>query len=253
MTPSQGRRVLLEVPIASVEDAQSAQEGGADRLELNAALSLGGLTPSLATLIEVKAAVKLPVIVMIRPRPGGFAYSAADFKVMQRDADLALQHGADGIVFGILNPDGQVDGDRCRSLVRQAGGRAAVFHRAFDVTPEPLPALEELIELGFRRILTSGQEETAYNGTALIAELIQRAAGRIEVLPGGGINRFTVADVVARTGCDQVHASLRRKREDRSVAARPQVSFGSAVRLPEDRHDGTCSNAVAELVELLRR
>jgi len=253
MTSSQSRGVLLEVPVASVEDALAAQAGGADRLELNAALSLGGLTPSLGTLIEVKAAVALPVLVMIRPRPGGFAYSEADFKVMQRDVDLALRHGADGIVFGILTTDGRVDMERCRRMLRQVGDRTPVFHRAFDVTPEPSEALEQLIELGFRRVMTSGQEETAYNGVKLIAELIRQAAGRIEVLPAGGINRFTVADVVARTGCDQLHASLRRKREDRSVAARPQVSFGGAVKLPEDRHDVTSAEAVAELRGLLLR
>src|SRR5438067_12013975 len=106
MTSSQNWRVLLEVAVASVEDALAAQGGGADRLELNAALSLGGLTPSLGTLIEVKAAVALPVLAMIRPRPGGFAYGEADLRVMQRDTDLVLQHGADGIVFGILTADG---------------------------------------------------------------------------------------------------------------------------------------------------
>jgi copper homeostasis protein len=245
MTPT--ARVLLEVAVASVEDALAAQAGGADRLELNAALALGGLTPSLGTLLEVKAAVTRPVLVMVRPRNGGFAYNESDFKVMQRDADLALQHGADGIVFGILTRDGRVDADRCGRLVRQAGERAAVFHRAFDVTPDPFAALEQLIGLGFRRVMTSGQEETAYNGAELIAELVTRAAGRIEILPAGGVNRFTVADVLARTGCDQVHASLRARQEDRSVMARPQVSFGGAVRLPEHHYDATSAQAVAEL------
>src|SRR4051794_21066209 len=146
MSRPDGQRLLLEIAVASVEDALAAQGGGADRLELNAALALGGLTPSLGALLEVKAAVALPVLVMIRPRPGGFAYSDADFKVMQRDADLALQHGADGIVFGILTAEGHVDADRCRRLVRQTGARAAVFHRAFDVTPDPLAALEQLID-----------------------------------------------------------------------------------------------------------
>ena len=108
-------------------------------------------------------------------------------------------------------------------------------------------------DLGFRRVMTSGQEETAYNGANRIGELIRRARGRIEVLPAGGINRFTVADVVARTGCDQVHASLRRKLEDRSVAARPLVSFGGAVKLPEDRYDATSAEAVAELRQLISR
>ena len=251
MTILPHRRVLLEVPIASVDDALAAQQGGADRLELNAALALGGLTPSLATVIEVKAVVTLPVLVMVRPRPGGFAYSEADFRVMCRDADLALQHGADGIVFGVLTADGLVDTQRCRELVRRAGGCPAVFHRAFDVTPDPFAALEQLIDLGFRRVMTSGQEESAYNGATLIAGLIGRAAGRIEVLPAGGINRFTVADVVARTGCEQVHASLRTRREDRSVMARPQVSFGGASRAAEDRYDATSAEAVARLREQL--
>jgi copper homeostasis protein len=250
MTP--GPRLLLEVPVVSVEDALAAQEGGADRLELNAALTLGGLTPSLGTLIEVKAAVALPVLVMIRPRPGGFCYAEADIKVMKRDVDLALQHGADGVVLGILTADGRVDSERCRRLLRQAAGRTTVFHRAFDVTPDPFEALESLIELGLQRVMTSGQEETAFYGAKCIGELIHRAAGRIEVLPAGGINRFTVADVVARTGCDQVHASLRAKRDDRSVAARPHVSFGT-LELPEDRYDATSAEAVAEMRRLLSR
>jgi copper homeostasis protein len=250
---SSGRRVLLEVPVASVEDALAAESGGADRLELNAALSLGGLTPSLGTLIAVKAAVSLPVLVMIRTRPGGFDYSAADFQVMQRDVDLALQHGADGIVFGILTAEGRLDTNRCRTLIQQAGDRAAVFHRAFDVMPDPFEALEQLIQLGFRRVMTSGQEDTAYNGIELIAKLIHRAAKRIDILPAGGVNRFTVADIATRTGCDQIHASLRTKREDRSVAARPQVSFGRPIRIPEDHHDATSAKSVSEMLGLLSR
>jgi copper homeostasis protein len=239
--------VLLEVAVTSVADALAARQGGADRLELNAALALGGLTPSLGTLIEVKATVSLPVMVLIRPRPGGFAYAEAEIKVMQRDVEIALQHGADGVVFGILTSDGGVDLQRCRWLVRQVADRVAVFHRAFDVTSDPFAALEQLIDLGFRRVMTSGQEETAYQGAPRIAELIDRAAGRIEVLPAGGINRFTIADVLARTGCDQVHASLRGRCEDRSVAARPQVSFGGPVRIPEDHYEATSADAVADL------
>jgi copper homeostasis protein len=242
-----GPRLLLEVAAASVEDAVTAEAGGADRVELNAALALGGLTPSLGTLLEVEHAVRLPVLAMLRPRPGGFAYSAADFRVMQRDLDLLLSHGADGVVFGVLHEDGTVDVQRCRELLRQCDGRPAVFHRAFDVTPEPFTALEQLIELGFVRVMTSGQEESAYHGAALIAELVRRAAGRIEVLPAGGVNRFTLADVLARTGCTQVHASLRGRRADRSVAARPQVTFGGVWRPPEDRFDATDLDLVSDL------
>jgi copper homeostasis protein len=241
----------LEVPVASVEDAVAARTGGADRLELSAALALGGLTPSLGTLQEVRRAVALPLIVLLRPRPGGFCYSPADYRVIQRDLDLALEHGADGVAVGILTAEGTVDLERCRQLLRQAGEKPVVFHRAFDVTPDPLTALEQLVELGVARVMTSGQEESAYAGAGRIAELLRHSAERIEVLPAGGINRFSVADVLARTGCDQVHASLRTASTDPSTRARPQVFFGGAHRPSEARFDATSADAVAQLRQLL--
>lgn len=245
------RRVVVEVCVASVEDARTAQAAGADRVELNTALALGGLTPSLGLLQEVRSAVALPLVVMIRPRSGGFAYSDEEFRVMVRDAQLALRHGADGVAFGILTSHGQVDTVRCRQFLEQVRPLEAVFHRAFDVTPDPLAALEQLIALGVQRILTSGQEESAYNGADRIAQLIQLAADRIEILPGGGINRFTIADVLARSGCDQVHCSLRGSVPDRSVSARPHISVGGSVRLPEDRYDATNADALNELLQQL--
>jgi copper homeostasis protein len=242
--------ILLEVCVASVEDALVAEEGGAARLELSPALALGGLTPSLGLLIEVKQAVSLPVIALVRPRAGGFSYSSAEFLTLRRDVDLLLAHGADGIAFGILFADGRIDRDRCRELVRRIGEQQTVFHRAFDVTPDPFKALEMLVDLGVKRVLTSGQEATAPKGVALIAELIRRSAGRIEVLPGGGINRFTAAEVVRRTGCNQLHASLRGQRVDRSTSGRPLIVFENGVR--NDCYEVTDREAVKELCELLR-
>ncbi len=247
---STNHRLLLEVAIASVADAVTAQSGGADRVELNTALALGGLTPSLGLLIEVRRAITLPLIVMARPRPAGFCYDAADFRVMQRDMDLLLEHGADGIAFGVLTATGEIDREHCKQLVRQIGDRQAVFHRAFDVTPDPFAAQEQLIDLGVRRIMTSGQEESAVKGASCITELIRRAAGRIEVLPAAGINPATLAEVLARTGCDQVHASLRTSRDDRSTLGRPQVRFGAA-GIPEGRFDVTSPEAVRQMRELL--
>jgi copper homeostasis protein len=203
------RRVLLEVAIASVDDAVAAQTNGADRLELNSALELGGLTPSPGSLLELKRTVLLPLMVMIRPRAGDFVYGAFDFQIMLRDLDLALEHGADGIVFGMLTGDGRVDLRRCREIVRRIGARQSVFHRAFDVVPAPLDCLEQLIDLGVQRVLTSGQQPVALQGADMIAQLIERAANRIEVLPAAGIHPGTVTELVKRTGCHQVHASLR--------------------------------------------
>ena len=225
-------KIILEICTASAEDCLVAEQGGAERVELNCALMLGGLTPSLGCLREALAAVRIPVIAMIRPRAGGFCYSPTEFKVMQRDLELALESGAAGIAFGILNPDGTLDHERCRQVISKCAGRQAVFHRAFDVVPEPLATLDQLVDLGVTRVMTSGQEASAYNGAARIAEFIRHAAGRIEILPAGGINRFTVADVVSRTGCDQVHASLSTTRQDRSVLTRPQVSFGGTLKPP---------------------
>ncbi|MDB6064747.1 MAG: hypothetical protein JWR26_955 [Pedosphaera sp.] len=245
------KRIQLEICTASADDCAAAERGGADRVELNCALMLGGLTPSLGSVRESRAAAGIPIIVMIRPRAGGFCYSASEFSVMQRDAESALAEKAEGIAFGILKADGTIDVERCRQMVKLAAGREVVFHRAFDVVPQPLVALDQLIDLGVKRVMTSGQEASAYNGATNIASFIRHAAGRIEVLPAGGINRFTVADVVSRTGCNQVHASLSTTSKDESVLARPQVSFGGTLKPPEDSFPVTDPGAVAGLRRVL--
>ncbi|MDB6021063.1 MAG: hypothetical protein JWQ04_920 [Pedosphaera sp.] len=244
-------RIKLEICTASPEDCLTAEQSGADRVELNSALMLGGLTPSLGSLREALAITRIPIIVMIRPRAAGFGYSEAEFKVMQRDAEAALAEGAAGIAFGILTDKGAIDTKWCARICQLAAGRQIVFHRAFDVVPEPLAALDQLIELGVTRVMTSGQEANAYNGAANIASYLRHAAGRIEILPAGGINRFTVVDVVSRTGCDQVHASLSTVSKDRSVLARPQISFGGTLKPPEDEFPITDSGAVANLRRIL--
>ena len=158
------RPITLEICTASVEDCLAAEQGGADRIELNCALMLGGLTPSLGCLREALATVRIPIIAMIRPRAGGFNYSATELKVMLNDLESALAAGAAGIAFGILNADGTVDRARCQEVVSRCAGRQVVFHRAFDVTPDPLTALDQLADLGVTRVMTSGQEANAYNG-----------------------------------------------------------------------------------------
>ncbi len=197
--------ILLEIVASTVEDCIAAENGGADRIELCAAIATGGLTPSLGTLIEVKKRVRIPLMAMVRPRAGGFCYSEEDFAVMRRDAALLIENGADGIVFGILHADVGVDTKRCGEMVAIAGDRQTVFHRAFDVVGDPLRALEELVDLGFTRFLTSGQKETAYEGRELIQRLIQQAERRIEVLPGGKVRAHNVFELVEATGCTQVH------------------------------------------------
>lgn len=244
-------RVLIEICIGSVDDALAAVAGGADRLELNCALVLGGLTPSAGLFAEVRRRVSTPVIAMVRPRRGGFAYTDADFEVMLNDARLLIDAGANGLAFGLLEPGGTIDVGRCRQVREVCGNRQAVFHRAFDVTPDPVAALETLIDLGFTRLMTSGQAESALAGAEAIADLHRRAAGRIEVLPAGGISPQTVADIVGQTGCDQVHASVQSSSTDPSVAARSRIRFCRPGPLPEDRFEHTDVKAVAALRSVL--
>ena len=240
-------RVLIEICVASVDDALAAVSSGADRLELNSALSLGGLTPSNGLFAEVRRRVSVPLIAMVRPRPGGFDYSASDFDVMLHDARSFVAGGADGLTFGVLHPDGQIDVPRCRLLRELCGDGEAVLHRAFDVTPDPFAALETTISIGFSRVLTSGQAETALAGAEVIAELQRRAAGRIQVLPAGGINAHTVTTLMRVTGCDQVHASVRTTSLDPSVTAQTKVRFNPRVPLPEEQFDRTDYQAVQAL------
>lgn len=241
----------LEVCIASLDDAIVAAHSGADRLELNCALALGGLTPSLGLMRRVRQAVAIPVISMVRPRAGGFCYDHADLAVMLEDAATLIAAGADGLAFGFLHADGTIDVERCRAMMEVIGPRQAVFHRAFDVTPDPFAAMEALIDLGVTRIMTSGQQPTAEAGTKLIKDLIERAAGRIEILPAGAIRPHNVAALIAATKCDQVHASLRSLREDRSTQANPAVRFSVEHNLREDQLDGTDETMVRAMVEMM--
>ena len=216
-------RVALEIAVATPDEAISAVQSGADRLELSGGLEVGGLTPSLGVIRRVKELVPAPVWVLLRPRAGGFIYSDHEMKSILLDAETSLAAGADGLVFGALNACGEVDETTCRRLTAVAPGRVA-FHRAFDFTSDPFDALEGLIELGFQRVLTSGGAVTARDGAVRIAELVARARGRIEVLPGGGVRAENVAEIVRITGCNQVHAAARSIQADLCLARNPLLA-----------------------------
>jgi copper homeostasis protein len=227
--------LVVEAVCCSADDCVEADAGGADRIELCGELVVGGLTPSLGTLIEARASTRLPIVQMIRPRAGGFCYTAREFATMRRDAELALAHGADGLVFGVLQESGEVDVERCAGIVAmaRAAGRQTVFHRAFDVVPEPFAALEALIELGVTRILTSGRQPTAVAGAPLIRQLVERAGGRIEILPGGGVREGNVAELLRTTGVRAVHLAPFTPRRDASGHANPALSF-SGLQIPAE-------------------
>jgi copper homeostasis protein len=244
--------ILLEICCGSIDDAIEAERGGADRVELCSALFLGGLTPSLGTIQEAKRRLKIPIMVMVRPRGGGFAYSEAELASMERDTEAAIEHGADGVVFGVLQSDGRIDIPHARRIRQSIGKRQAVFHRAFDVTPDPFEALEQLVDLGFTRVLTSGQKDSVPEGVELIKNLIDRAGDRIEVLPGGGIQVWNMKEMVERIGCRQVHLTAWGTVVDTSTHARPAITFGGALYPPEDRYLVTNAKLVRQLSETLR-
>ena len=240
-------KVLLEICCGSIDDAIQAQAGGAERIELCSALFLGGLTPSHCTLKYAREQLTIPIIAMIRPRGGGFCYTDAEFATMERDADSAIEQGADGIVFGILKANGSIDVERTRRICDIAGNKQTVFHRAFDVTPDPFAALDQLVDLGITRILTSGQEDTVPEGIDVIRRLIEYAGDRIEVMPGGGIKAYALEDVIAKTGCKQIHLTAFKTAIDPSTHGRPQVTFGGALYPSEDAFLMTDAGLVRKL------
>jgi copper homeostasis protein len=219
--------VLIEACLDSVPSALAAEAGGARRVELCDNLVEGGTTPSAGTIALCKERLSIPVFVMIRPRGGEFLYSDVEYEVMRRDVAQAKELGADGVVFGLLTPDGRVDVPRTRALVELARPLPVTFHRAIDVTPDAGAALETLIELGVERVLTSGQAPTVPEGLDVIARLVRRAGGRIGILPGCGIDETNVREVVDKTGVREVHVRGTARVRSAMRYRNPRVAFRS--------------------------
>ena len=186
---------VLEICVESVDHAVAAERGGADRIELCSDLPSGGITPSAGFMQTARRQVRIPIHMLIRPRPGDFCYSDHEFQIMRDDILAARQSGMDGVVLGILRPDGQVDVERTRSLVALAHPLPVTFHRAFDVSPDLDASLEDVILTRASRILTSGGQSRAIDALPTLARLIEKAKGRILVMPGGGINSDNVVRV----------------------------------------------------------
>ena len=244
-------KTKLEICIDSVEGAVAAQDGGADRVELCDNLVEGGTTPSAGTIRLAREHIDIGLNVIIRPRGGDFLYSDIEFEVMKRDIEVAAEYGADGVVIGLLNPDGSVDAERAGALVERARPLSVTFHRAFDVARDPTSALDALIGLGIDRVLTSGQEFSALEGLSLIAELVQRAGDRIIVMPGGEIDEENVAEVVGQSGAREVHVSARSAVQSRMEHRNPRCAMGSEYHPDEYVWKTTDISRVRNLVRSL--
>ncbi len=210
MTPA------VEICVQGIESALAAEAGGADRIELCEDLAVGGVTPSAGIIAVACRRISCPVHVLIRPRGGDFVYSEAEFEVMRRDIETARISGAAGVVLGILNPDSTIDRERTTQLIHASRPLRVTFHKAFDEVRDPLAALEELIELGIERILTSGMAESAVKGLKTLVELSQKGAGRIIVMPGGRIVEGDLPGLIG-AGFREIHvgsAAMVRGRTD---------------------------------------
>jgi copper homeostasis protein len=200
-------RFTLEICVESLDHAVAAERGGAHRLELCSDLSSGGITPSAGFTQTVRRHLRIPIHVLIRPRPGDFCYSDHELEIMRNDILAAKQLGMDGIVLGILHENGSIDLERTKSLVALARPLPVTFHRAFDASENLETSLEDVIQTGASRILTSGGQPRAMDALPVLARLVQRAKGRILLMPGGGINSENVAHIVRATQAKEVHSS----------------------------------------------
>ncbi|HRG80702.1 MAG TPA: copper homeostasis protein CutC, partial [Cyclobacteriaceae bacterium] len=216
--------MTLEIVVYNIESALKAQEGGADRIELCDNPGEGGTTPSFGIIESVRQNVNLDVYVMIRPRGGDFHYTNYEFHSMKRDIYQCQRISVDGIVFGILNADGTIDKKRCKELIDKARPLKVTCHRAFDMTRDPFEALEDCIEVGFDRILTSGHRTSALLGVDLIGKLIKKANGRIAIMPGSGVNENTVEEIVRKTGATEIHFSATAFRDSAMQYRNPAIA-----------------------------
>lgn len=223
----------LEICSDSVESALIAQEAGADRIELCTSLIEGGITPSYATILAAKEELRIPLHVLIRPRNGDFLYSNQEYEIMKKEVDFCRQSGVDGVVFGILMSDGSVDYERTISLVDRSWPMSVTFHRAFDLCREPEKGLEDIIGCGAHRVLTSGQKNTAAEGTDLIGRLVGISAGRIIVMPGSGLNDSNIKDVAEKTGAAEFHLSARKEINGMMHYMKKGISMSGNPSMPE--------------------
>ena len=224
---------IIEVCVTSVESAMAAEKGGATRVELCDNIFEGGTTPSPATISIARKYLKIKLNVLIRPRGGDFCYSDIEYEVMKQDIEFCKQAGSDGVVIGILNPDGSIDVKRTSELVQLARPMSVTFHRAFDMVAYPFKALEEICAMQIDRILTSGLEKSAFEGAELIKELIEKAAGRVIIMPGGGVSERNISKIEKITGATEFHVSGRKKVASRMQFQNHSLNMGGGLFLPE--------------------
>jgi copper homeostasis protein len=243
----------MEVCVEGVESALAAEAGGAHRVELCAALLEGGVTPSKGTIEMCRRQLGIKLHVIIRPRGGDFLYSEVEHETMLHDVDTAKRLGVDGVVVGELNAEGRIERRRTAALIERARPMSVTYHRAFDVTRDPHEALEDLIDLGVDRVLTSGQETSALAGLDLLCDLVKEAGDRIIIIPCGDINERNIRKIAARTGARELHVTGTKTVQSRMTHRNDRVFMGGALRPPEYSRAVTDEMRVSELVRRAKK
>lgn len=241
---------VLEICAGSVESAIAARNGGAKRIELCAALEIGGITPSEGLIAEARKVEGLALNVIIRPRGGDFLYDEHEISCMEHDIHTCKRLGVDGVVIGALTAEGNIDTATCKRLIDAADGMSVTFHRAFDMCRDPQKSLEEIIALGCHRVLTSGQAATAEAGATQLKELIQQADGRIIIMPGCGVGSNNAARIIEATGATEIHASARKSVGSGMLFRHSGVSMGNPDS-DEFARKETCEEEVRRIVEAI--
>lgn len=241
--------MICEICLDSVAGVRAAHDAGAARVELCADLMEGGITPSLGTIRAARQVAGIAVNVIIRPRGGDFLFDDDDVAAMRTDIEAVKAEGADGVVIGMLNPDGTIDVPQTRELIALARPMSVTFHRAFDMTPDPFAALEALVDLGVDRVLTSGLEATVLEGLPLIAELVRRAGDRIIVMPGGGITDRNVARIVEAARPKEIHFVGFETAASGMTRRSGHVFMGGELRPPEYDRQVTTAAAVRAVID----
>jgi len=242
---------LVEICVGSLNSALAAQEGGAQRIELCDNLYEGGTTPSYGAIKIAREALNIAIHVIIRPRGSDFYYNYVEFETMKEDIRICKDLGVDGVVIGILMPDGQIDEDRTAQLVDLARPMSVTFHRAFDMTPDPWLALTALKNIGIDRVLTSGQKNMAVDGSEMIKQLIKEAGSEIMILPGGGLNVDNITGFAKSTKSQEFHATLRSLVDSKMIFKNEAVSMGGLSQIPEFSIKETDPEKVANFVRII--
>ena len=241
----------IEVCANSAESVRAAVKAGANRIELCAGMPEGGTTPSYGEIALVRDLIPSGMHVIIRPRGGDFLYSDEECEIMFRDIEMARKLGVDGVVFGCLTAEGEVDVDKMRKLMAAAGDLSVTFHRAFDMCRDPFAALEVIEQLGCERILTSGQKASAEAGIPLLKELVIRAK-EVIIMPGCGVHAGNIRKIAEETGAHEFHLSARMSVGSDMIYRNPDVSMGGSVHVAEYGRDVTSVDKVCEAIQALK-